>query len=354
MLALVIFSLLLVLLTFFIEPNHLLCGSMLSSGLLGSSPHPLFALSLIVLFFALRSRVGFVLLIPSVVSAAMSPEAAVSIIVSSIVLFMRRYVEWMPFVLIAAAMVLIILVGLPLALLVVFALLIPLLSSIASPVWRVRAITLWFALVFVLVPILDWYIGIYRFDLLGLSLLPLPIIAFAALVIVSVLALPGDEHAKLLRALMLLLGSLLFVEVAFFAVPVIVAILAVEIRRSMGPEQLRGSRMLAVMIVVVSIVLSLLVSPVGDRDFDDALVFAPDHLTLACDGRAIPDRIGPGELTWFASIEDPDTVVEQLEEHGIRTVAYPSGFDEPIVFALRHADGVVLSRDQGLIVASLP
>ena len=352
MLALVIFSVVLGGLLFVVEPNALLCASSISSGVIPSAPHPIFALSLIALFFALRSRGGFVLLVPSVVSAAMSPEVAASVLVASGVLAVRHHVQWTPFVATAAAMILMILVGVPLALFVMLALLVPLTSNITSSVWRVRVVALWFVGAFALVVFLGWYLSLFRFDLLSLGFSAIPVIVFAALGSYSALTLARDEHARLMRALFLFVSAFVIPEAGFFAMPVIIAVLGLELARSLGEEKLRGSRIVAILLVVVGLLLAP--GPAEVREFDDALVFAPDHLALACEGRAIPSVVRPGELAWFASLSDPDTVVGHLEEHSIRVVVFEPSFDEPIVFALRHAEGVVFSSEDGLIVASLP
>ena len=353
MFALVMFSLLLVIVGFFVEPNALLCGSTLSQGVVGGAPNAWYALSLIILFIALRSRLGFVLLAPTIVSAAMAPQAAVGIIIASLVLFARRYREWMVFVMIAAAIVLVILVGLPLAVLIVLSVLIPVLSDIPTRVWRVRAITLWFAVSFVAILALNYYVGLFAFDLIGVSLMPLPLVLFAALLIQSLIVLGNDSHASLSRSLVLLVSSLLYAELAVFAMPVIVGALVVSLERALGEERLRGSRVVLVLLVVFALVASF-EDPSEPLDVDGAIVFAPEYLGLACEGRAYPQQLSAWrDLAFLASIGDPDELIPELEERGVSKVVYPLGFDEPIVYALRHSDVVFEQRD-GFIVASLP
>ncbi|MFT4307827.1 MAG: hypothetical protein ACMXYM_00455 [Candidatus Woesearchaeota archaeon] len=353
MLALVMFSMLLVLVGSFVEPNALLCGSTLSSGLVGGAPSAWYALSLIVLFIALRSRLGFVLLAPTIVSAAMAPQAAVGILVASLVLFVRRFREWMVFVMIAAAIVLVILVGLPLAVLIVLSILIPIISDIPTAVWRVRAITLWFVASLAAIPALNYYVGLFEFDLIGVSLMPLPLVLFAALLIQSLIVLGNDSHASLSRSLVLLVASLLYAELAVFAMPVIIGMLAVSLERALGEERLRGSRVVLVVLVVFALVASF-EEPSEPLEIDGAIVFAPEYVELACEGRAYPQQLSTWrDLSCLASIGDPDVLVPALEERGVSKVVYPLGFDEPIVYALRHSDAVFEQRDR-LIVVSLP
>ena len=353
MFALVIFALALFAVGFLVEPNTLLCATTLSSGLISGEPSQWYALSLIVLFAALRARyAGFVLLVPSVVSAAMAPEVAAAILVASIVLFVRRYLEWMVFIGIAAAIVLVILVGLPLTVLVLLALLIPILGDIPSSVWRIRAIALWFVVMLGAVPALAHYVGLFDFELVGVSLAPLPFVVFAALLIQSFIVLGNDSHALLSRSVVLLSSTVLFAELAVFAIPVILGVFAVQLERAMGEEQLRGSRFVAVLFIIAAVALSF--EPATEPiDVDDAIVFAPDYVDLACQGRAYPDRLSTWrDLSYLASIDDPDLIRGELAERGVATVVYPSGFSEPIVFALRHANASFDERDT-LIVASL-
>ena len=352
MFPLVIFSLALTVMLFVVDPSPILCSTTLSVGLLDVAARSWYALSLIALFSAIRSRFGFLLLAPSIVSAAMVPEAAVSIMIASAILFMRRYVEWLPFIFIASTVLLSILVGIPLASLVMLALLIPVLSDIPSPVWRIRAIALWIVIFALLVPVLVRYVDSFSLYLLGVQGLPLAPVLFASLAIVSMLSLANDTHARLLRVTLLLLASVLIAPLALFAMPVIVALIARELRFSIGEEHLRGSRFLAGTVIVIALLVPL-TEQQGVLEYDDALVFAPDHLELAREGRAYPSRIAPGQLDSLVGVGDPDGIVGVLEELGVRTVVYPSGFDEPIVFALRHAPGVSVQTRDGFTVASL-
>jgi hypothetical protein len=352
MFPLVIFASLLVVMVLMVDPNMLLCATTLSTGLASGVPNQWYALSLLLLFVALRSRIaGFVLLIPSFVSAAMAPEAAVAIGIASIVLLMRRYLDWMVFVLIAASIALVLLVGLPLAVLVVLALLIPILADIPSSVWRIRAIALWFALWFAASLSLSYYTGLFAFDLVGVSIVPIPLVVFAAFAIQSFIVLGNDSHAALSRSILLFASAFLFAELAVFAIPLIIAIMAVHLERSIGEERLRGSRIVALFIVVFALVVSF--EPSSEPiDVERAIVFAPDYLELACEGRAYPDRLSTWrDLAYLSSIDDPNRIVGELAQREVSEVVYASGFDEPIVFALTYANASFEERD-GFIVAS--
>lgn len=333
-----------------------MCSTTLSTGLASGQPHWWFAFALVPLFFALRGRYsGFLLLAPAIVSAAMTPEGAVAAILVSAVLLVRRYRAWLVFVAIAASILLVVLVGLPLASLVVLAMLVVLTEEISSKRWRIRAIALWTMAALVVLFFLARYVASFDLSVVGFTA-PMPIapVLLAALGVQALLVLDRDRNASIFRTLVLLVGSIVVTPLSVFAMPVIVGILGSRIEAALGSERLRGTRVIVAAIVVLALVPHVLVhAPVPN--VDHALVFAPSYFTLACEGHAYPARLDrSGELRTLENIRDPGVLSQALYERNVTTVVYPANSTAPIAYGVARNVAFSTKREDGLIIASMP
>lgn len=356
MLALLIFAALLGGVMFLVHPNPILCSTTLSSGLLSGQPHWWFAFALVPLFFALRGRyAGFVLLAPSIVSVAMTPEGATAVLISAVVLLARRFRAWLVFVSIAASILLIALIGFPLASIVILALLLALSEEISDLRWRVRAIVLWLPASIVTVALLARYVGSFDLSIVGYTpALPIAAVLFVALSVQALLVLDRDRNAAVFRSLVLLVGSIFVVPLSTFAMPIVVGVLASRLEVAIGPERLRGARLVAIVIIIAALVPHLFVHA-SVPQVDHAVVLAPSYFELACQGHAYPARLDrSGELRTLSNIRDPGVLSQALYERNVTTVVYPANFSAPIAYGVaRNVDFSVQHRD-GLVIASLP
>lgn len=352
-----VFSLLLVVLMFFIEPNRLLCASTISSGIVPIAPHQLFALALIPLFFALRSPYAFVLLAPSIIAVSMTPQGASLALITALVLFTVRFSAYLPFIVLASFIVLVLLAGLPLALLALLVMLIPASSAISSPVWRARSHVAWFALLFLFAFSLSAYLASFPLALFSLVYaLPLEPTLLAALLVVSMLAIAHEQNANIIRSFSLLLASMLFAELSMFAMPIIVGLLASSL--SLPEERLRGSRIVALLIVLISIAPSFGSPGSSDALFADpvpaagrVIAFTPDFVGFACEGRSYPDRIDRGDAAQeLYALRDPVVLDQLIIREDISFVIVPE--EAPVGFAVEHALSLASSHEGELIVAS--